>query len=49
LTIAQDPATSLFPDMPRAAIDTGSVQHVLTAAAIKELLLDLAKNRTDHA
>jgi two-component system chemotaxis response regulator CheB len=49
LTVAQDPATSLFPDMPRAAIDTGSVQHILTAPAIKDLLLDLAKNRTDHA
>jgi two-component system chemotaxis response regulator CheB len=49
LTIAQDPATSLFPDMPRAAIETGSVQHILTAPAIKELLLDLAKNRDDHA
>ena len=49
LTIAQDPATSHFPDMPQAAIDTGSVQHILNAAAIKDLLLDLAKNRSDHA
>ena len=49
LTVAQDPATSLFPEMPRAAIDTGSVQHILPAAAIKDLLLDLAKNRSDHA
>ncbi|MDO6432733.1 chemotaxis protein CheB [Flavitalea sp. BT771] len=49
LTIAQDPATALFPDMPRAAIDTGSVQHILNAAKIKDLLLQLAKNRTDHA
>jgi len=43
LTIAQDPETSHFPDMPRAAIDTGSVQHILTAPAIKYFLLDLAK------
>ena len=49
LTIAQDPATSLFPDMPLAAIDTGSVQHILTAPAIKDFLLDLAKNQSDHA
>jgi two-component system chemotaxis response regulator CheB len=41
LTIAQDPASSLFPDMPRAAIDTGSVQRVLTATEIKNFLLDL--------
>jgi two-component system chemotaxis response regulator CheB len=49
LTIAQDPATSLFPDMPRAAIDTGSVEHILTAAEIKDFLLDLAKHRSEHA
>ena len=49
LTIAQDPATSLFPDMPRAAIDTGSVQHILTAAEIKNFLMDLVKHRSDHA
>jgi two-component system chemotaxis response regulator CheB len=49
LTIAQDPATSLFPDMPQAAIDTGSVQQILTAPAIKDLFLELAKNRSDHA
>jgi len=49
LTIAQDPATSLFPDMPRAAIDTGSVQHILTTTEIKDLLLDLSKQRSDHA
>jgi two-component system chemotaxis response regulator CheB len=48
LTIAQDPANAFFPDMPRAAIDTGSVQYVFTTEEIKDFLLGLAKHRPDH-
>lgn len=33
-TFAQDPATATFPDMPKAAIDTGCVDFVLPSAAI---------------
>jgi two-component system, chemotaxis family, protein-glutamate methylesterase/glutaminase len=43
LTIAQDPAKANFPGMPRAAIDTGSIQHILDPAEITDLLLQLAK------
>jgi two-component system chemotaxis response regulator CheB len=43
LTIAQDPGNALFPDMPQAAIDTGSVQSVLTSEGIKNFLLDIGK------
>jgi two-component system chemotaxis response regulator CheB len=49
LTIAQDPEDAVFPDMPRAAIDTGSVQHIFTPEEIKYFLLDLAKHWSDHA
>lgn len=40
-TIAQDPATSEFPLMPRAAIDTGAVDEVLTGEEIGRRLSEL--------
>lgn len=43
LTIAQDPAKAVFPEMPRAAIDTGSVQHILDPAEITDFLMKMAK------
>jgi two-component system chemotaxis response regulator CheB len=44
LTIAQDPMSAEFPFMPRAAIDTGSVQHIFKLKELKDFLLDLGKN-----
>ena len=43
LTIAQDPAKAVFPEMPRAAIATGSVQHILAPAEITSFLLQMAE------
>jgi two-component system chemotaxis response regulator CheB len=43
LTIAQDPGNALFPAMPQAAINTGSVYSVLTVEEIKNFLLEIAK------
>jgi two-component system, chemotaxis family, protein-glutamate methylesterase/glutaminase len=43
VTIAQDPGTADYPEMPQAAINTGAVQHILTPAAIGSLLLDCMK------
>jgi two-component system chemotaxis response regulator CheB len=37
-TVAQDPKEALFPDMPEAAIETGSVDHVLSAREIGRLI-----------
>jgi two-component system chemotaxis response regulator CheB len=39
LTIAQDPETAARPDMPRAAIATGAVQHVVALDEIGPFLL----------
>jgi two-component system chemotaxis response regulator CheB len=47
LTIAQDPAKAVFPEMPRAAIDTGSVQYILDPGEITAFLLQMAE--FDHA
>jgi two-component system chemotaxis response regulator CheB len=40
LTIAQDPETAARPDMPRAAIATGAVQHVVSLEEIAPFLQD---------
>lgn len=40
-TIAQQPETADYPEMPRAAINTGYVKHVLDPAAIGDYLLHL--------
>lgn len=45
LVFAQDPATATFPSMPRSAIDSESVDRVLTPVGIAEELLKL----TQHA
>jgi two-component system chemotaxis response regulator CheB len=42
-TIAQSPGTADYPEMPRAAISTGYVQHVLDPEAIGQFLLDTMK------
>lgn len=41
LTIAQDPDEADFPMMPRSAIETGSIVHVLTLQKIVEFLWSL--------
>lgn len=38
-TIAQQPANAQFPYMPQAAVDTGSVQHILDLQGITSFLL----------
>jgi len=42
-TIAQSPETADYPEMPKAAISTGYVQHVLDPEAIGQFLLDTMK------
>jgi two-component system chemotaxis response regulator CheB len=39
-TIAQRPDTADFPEMPKSAITTGSIQHVMTLDEIRDFLLD---------
>lgn len=39
-TIAQQPATADYPEMPQSAINTGAIQHILTPEAIGSFLLD---------
>ncbi|GGA85248.1 chemotaxis protein CheB [Puia dinghuensis] len=41
LTVAQDPEDAFFPDMPRAAIETGCVQYILKPTELKNLLLNI--------
>jgi two-component system chemotaxis response regulator CheB len=48
-TIAQHPGKASFPDMPRAAIETGSVQSIFTPEEIREFLLNIGKKRSSHA
>jgi two-component system CheB/CheR fusion protein len=43
LTIAQDPASCRYDGMPRAAIDTGCVRHVLAPDEIGRRLADLTE------
>jgi two-component system chemotaxis response regulator CheB len=47
-TIAQDPVNAPFPVMPRAAIDTGRVQAVLTPDEIGHFLLEAGKKTSSH-
>lgn len=42
-TIAQDPQSALYPVMPKAAIATGCVQHILNLYEIRAFLLNLSK------
>jgi two-component system chemotaxis response regulator CheB len=42
-TIAQSPETADYPEMPKGAISTGYVQHVLDPEAIGQFLLDTMK------
>jgi two-component system chemotaxis response regulator CheB len=42
-TIAQQPGTAEYPEMPQAAISTGAIQHILTPEAIGRFLLDCIK------
>jgi two-component system chemotaxis response regulator CheB len=48
-TIAQEPGDALFADMPRNAIVTGVVDHVLPAAGIPALLEQLADRAATSA
>jgi two-component system chemotaxis response regulator CheB len=43
-TIAQSPETADYPDMPKAAINTGYVQHILNPEAIGNFLLEIMNN-----
>lgn len=42
-TVAQNPEDALYPVMPKAAIDTGCVQNILSLREIKVLLISLVK------
>lgn len=42
-TIAEDPLTAEYPDMPAAAIKTGSIQKIMDIDHIAQYLLDLVK------
>jgi two-component system, chemotaxis family, protein-glutamate methylesterase/glutaminase len=42
-TIAQDPATAEYPEMPEAAIKTGSIQQIMDLDKIGKFLLSLVK------
>jgi two-component system chemotaxis response regulator CheB len=44
VTIAQRPETADFPDMPKAAIKTGAVQHIMNLDEIRDFLLSGVKN-----
>ena len=48
LTIAQDPAEAAYPLMPRAAIDTGSIESILGSGEIGEFLLHLGEKPFSH-
>ena len=41
-TIAQDPGSAAYPQMPRAAIETGCVEHILTLEKINDFLLQIS-------
>lgn len=43
MTIAEDPDSADYPEMPKAAIRTGSVQRIMTLDAIAEFLLAIGK------
>ena len=38
-TVAQEPRTAAFPEMPQAAIDTGYVQYVMNLDEIRDLII----------
>jgi len=42
LTIAEDPKVSEYPMMPKSAIDTGTVDKILTLSEINEFLINLS-------
>ena len=44
LTIAQDPAEAVAPSMPRTAVHSGNVDHVLPITKIAALLTNLSQN-----
>ena len=44
IVVAQDPATAEFPSMPRAAIDAGCADRVLTPVGIAEELVKLTQS-----
>ena len=44
ITIAQQPDTADYPVMPKAAIKTGSIQHVMTLDQIRDFLLNGKKD-----
>lgn len=45
VTIAQQPETADYPDMPKAAIKTGAVQYIVSLDEIKAYLLGCVKKR----
>ncbi|HEX6429102.1 MAG TPA: chemotaxis protein CheB [Niastella sp.] len=44
ITIAQDPGTADYPEMPQAAISIRAIQHILTPEEIGSFLLDCMQN-----
>ena len=45
VTLAQDPATAKYDSMPRSALATGSVDHVLAPAAMGSEIAEIASRR----
>jgi two-component system chemotaxis response regulator CheB len=43
-TIAQDPETAEYPEMPKAAIKTGCIQHIMKLEDISRFLLNSIKH-----
>ena len=43
LTIAQDPAGAECPDMPKAAIDSGGAERIMTVSDICDFLSELGR------
>lgn len=45
VTLAQDPVSAAFPQMPQAAVDTGTVDHVLLPEDISDVVSALVEGR----
>jgi two-component system, chemotaxis family, protein-glutamate methylesterase/glutaminase len=45
--VAQDPASAICPDMPRNAIKTGAIEHVVKLEDIAPLLVSLARTKVE--
>jgi two-component system, chemotaxis family, protein-glutamate methylesterase/glutaminase len=48
ITVVQDPADALFPDMPRNALAAVPVDYCLAKSAISQVIVELTQQRTDR-